>query len=67
MNYIKQLYSQIFHPAGHVTLAQKELENARRSLLNNRTHAEYYQAQVSFDICRIKRLEKYLGILGTFK
>jgi hypothetical protein len=66
MNYIKNLYTKIFHPPGHIPLAVKELENARRALLTNLTHAEYYKHQVEFERCRIKRLENYLGILGQF-
>lgn len=41
-------------------LAKKELENAKRSFLEHKTHMEYYAALCSFETQRIKRLEQYL-------
>jgi hypothetical protein len=43
-------------------LAKRELENAKRSYLENKTHSEYYQTLCSFESQRITRLSKYLGI-----
>ena len=41
-------------------LARKELESAKRSYLENKTHAEYYATLCTFENQRIMRLEKYL-------
>lgn len=46
-------------------LAKRELENAKRQLLEHLTHQEYYDHQVKFEKVRIARLEKY--ILGESK
>lgn len=57
---IKQLWSAITKPLSATERAVKELENARRNYLENKTHAEYYQSLCSFETQRITRLEKYL-------
>ena len=43
-----------------MVIAKKELESAKRSYLENKTHAEYYQCLCSFEMQRIARLEKYI-------
>lgn len=48
------------NPPSAMILAKKELESAKRSYLENKTHSEYYATQCSFDTQRITRLEKYL-------
>lgn len=50
----------IVNPPSSMALAKKELENAKRSYLEHKTHMEYYAALCSFETQRIKRLEQYL-------
>ena len=49
-----------YHPPKARVLAAKELEEAKRSYLVNKTQAEYYATLCSFETQRIARLEKYL-------
>lgn len=60
LNELKNLWIQLTKPLSASERAVKELENARRSYLENKTHAEYYQSLCSFEMQRIARLEKYL-------
>jgi hypothetical protein len=60
MNKIRSLWQFVTHPPKAKELAAKELENAKRSYLENKTHAEYYATLCSFENQRIARLEKYL-------
>lgn len=60
LNDLKNLWTQLTKPLSANERAIKELENARRSYLENKTHAEYYQSLCSFEMQRIARLEKYL-------
>ena len=60
MNLISRIWMAIVHPPSAVALAYKELESAKRSYLENKTHSEYYQALCGFEMQRIIRLEKYL-------
>lgn len=60
LNELKNLWIQLTKPLSANERATKELENARRSYLENKTHAEYYQSLCSFEMQRIARLEKYL-------
>jgi hypothetical protein len=60
MNKIRTLWQFAMHPPKARDLAAKELENAKRSYLENKTHAEYYATLCSFETQRIARLEKYL-------
>jgi hypothetical protein len=60
MNSIKRLWLLLTNPPPAKTLAAKELENAKRGYLENKTHAEYYTTLCSFENQRIARLEKYL-------
>jgi hypothetical protein len=62
MNKIRTLWQFVTHPPKAQALAAKELENAKRSYLENKTHAEYYATLCTFETQRIARLEKYLGI-----
>jgi hypothetical protein len=57
---IKNLWQYVTHPPKAQELAAKELENAKRSYLANKTHAEYYATLCTFETQRIKRLEQYL-------
>lgn len=60
MNIIRRIWVAITHPPKARELAIRELENAKRSYLENKTHAEYYATLCSFENQRIARLEKYL-------
>ena len=60
MNNIRRLWQFVIYPPKARELAVKELENAKRSYLENKTHAEYYATLCSFETQRIKRLEQYL-------
>lgn len=62
MNKIKQIWEYIVSPPKAVDLAYKELESAKRSYLEHKTHAEYYSNLCTFENQRIKRLEQYLGL-----
>ena len=52
----------IVSPPSSEALAKRELENAKRSYLEHKTHAEYYSTLCTFETQRITRLAKYLGI-----
>ena len=60
MNVLKRLWLLLVNPPAAMVLAKKELESAKRSYLENKTHAEYYATLCSFDTQRIARLEKYI-------
>lgn len=60
MNALRRVWAALISPSLAKTLAAKELENARRSYLENKTHQEFYASQVTFELGRITRLEKYL-------
>ena len=60
MNKIRTLWQYVTHPPKARVLAAKELEEAKRSYLVNKTQAEYYATLCSFEMQRIARLEKYL-------
>jgi hypothetical protein len=60
MNKIKAVWQAVTYPPKAKELASKELENARRSYLEHKTHQEYYSNLCSFETQRIARLEKYL-------
>jgi len=60
MDKIKQLWKLLTYRPLAKDIALKELENAKRGFLENKTHAEYYSTLCSFETQRIKRLEQYL-------
>jgi len=62
MNNIRKFWHFISAPPKHYDLAARELENARKSFLEHKTHSEYYSTLCSFEEQRIKRLEIYLGL-----
>lgn len=62
MNKIKQVWEYVVNPPKAQALALKELESAKRSYLEHKTHAEYYSTLCTFETQRIKRLEAYLGL-----
>jgi hypothetical protein len=59
---IRALWQYVTHPPKAQELAAKELEDAKRSYLSNKTQAEYYTVLCNFETQRIKRLEQYLGL-----
>lgn len=60
MNALRRVWAALISPPLAKTLAAKELENAKRSYLEHKTHQEYYSNLCSFETQRITRLEKYL-------
>ena len=60
MNLLKRMWLLLTNPPSAMVIAKKELESAKRSYLENKTHAEYYQCLCSFEMQRIARLEKYI-------
>jgi hypothetical protein len=60
MNKIKTLWQFVTYPPKARVLAARELEDAKRSYLVNKTQAEYYATLCSFETQRIARLEKYI-------
>jgi hypothetical protein len=60
MNKIRTLWQFVTHPLKAQVLAARELEDAKRSYLANKTQAEYYATLCSFETQRIARLEKYI-------
>ena len=61
MKIIKRMYSAVFSPPNALDLAKDELEKSRKAFLINKTHTEFYAAQVDFETKRIKRLEEYIS------
>jgi len=60
MDKLKYIWKLLTYRPLAKDLAFKELENAKRSFLENKTHAEYYTVLCNFETQRIKRLEQYL-------
>jgi hypothetical protein len=60
MEKIKQLWVLITYRPKAKDLAVRELEDAKRSYLINKTNAEYYAVLCEFETQRINRLEKYI-------
>jgi hypothetical protein len=61
MKIIKRMYNAMFSPPSSLELARDELEKSRKAFLLNKTHTEFYAAQVDFETKRIKRLEEYIN------
>jgi hypothetical protein len=61
MKIIKRMYNAVFSPPSSLDLARDELEKSRKAFLLNKTHTEFYAAQVDFETKRIKRLEEYIS------
>ena len=60
MNALRRFWMLLTNPPSASVLARKELESAKRSYLEHKTHQEFYASQVTFELGRITRLEKYL-------
>jgi len=60
MNALKRFWMLLVNPPSAKSIAIKELENAKRSFLVNKTHSEYYSTLCTFEMLRIARLEKYV-------
>lgn len=56
---IKELVESFRKPSAE-TLAQRELEEAKRSLLNAQSHQEYYKRLADYNEDRVRRLTGYL-------
>lgn len=63
MNAIKRIWLAVTNPPSAKTLAAKELENAKRSYLEHKTHAEYY-ATLCYARLRISGLLGLRSILN---
>lgn len=57
---LKELLETFRKPSANV-LAQRELEDARRQMLNDQTMAEHYSSRVQFQRVRISRLTVFLN------
>ena len=60
MNALKRFWMLLTNLPSAKSIAAKELESAKRSYLESKTHQEFYASQVTFELGRITRLEKYL-------
>lgn len=56
---MKSLTNLFRVPSAH-TLAQRELEEAQRKLLEARSGVEYAQSMVSYHTARVDRLQRYV-------
>ena len=56
---LKELFETFRKPSAE-TLAQRELEEAKRSLLNAQSHQEYYKRLADYNDDRVRRLSAYL-------
>ncbi len=57
---IKTWWNLHFGPPRPMEIAKAELLKAKKALLENLTHAEYYEAQTKFERQRIQRLTEYI-------
>ena len=55
------MIKKLFTPPSAVTLAQRELENAKRDLLNIRATAEHAAKMVEYYDGVVKRLTSYIS------
>jgi hypothetical protein len=63
MHKLIAIFQNLTNSPKHYVLAARELESAKKSYLEHKTHAEYYSTLCSFETQRIKRLEQYLGVI----
>jgi hypothetical protein len=57
-------FLETFRKPSAEVLAQRELEEARRSLLNAQSHYEYYKRLADYNADRVHRLTGYLRPKG---
>lgn len=60
MNRLHTLITNLFRPASPEVLAARELDDARRQLLQAQSAVEYADAMVVYHQRRINRLQRYL-------
>jgi len=58
---VKRFYAQIFYVPTAEVLALRELEEAKRSLLEMQTAKDYSGRMVEYNLDRIRRLTNYLN------
>ena len=60
MNAVREFLAGLFRPAPPEVLAARELDDARRQLLQAQSAAEYADAMCAYHQARIERLQGYL-------
>lgn len=60
MNAAREFLAGLFRPAPPEVLAARELDDARRQLLQAQSAAEYADAMCAYHQARIERLQVYL-------
>ena len=61
MNWMRQSLTAMFRPASPEVLAARELDDARRQLLQAQSAEEYAHSMAAYHQARIARLERYLA------
>lgn len=61
MNAAREFFAGLFRPASPEVLAARELDDARRQLLQAQSAEEYAHSMAAYHQRRIARLERYLA------
>lgn len=61
MNSVREFFAGLFCPAPAQMLAARELDDARRQLLQAQSAEEYAHSMAAYHQARIARLERYLA------
>lgn len=61
MNSVREFFAGLFRPAPAQVLAARELDEARRQLLQAQSAEEYAHLMAAYHQARIARLERYLA------
>ena len=61
MNSAREFFAGLFRPASPEVLAARELDEARRQLLQAQSAEEYAHSMAAYHQARIARLERYLA------
>ena len=61
MNAAREFIAGLFRPASAQVLATRELDDARRQLLQAQSAEEYAHSMAAYHQARIERLERYLA------
>ena len=61
MNAAREFIAGLFRPASAPVLAARELDEARRQLLQAQSAEEYAHSMAAYHQARIARLERYLA------
>lgn len=67
LNALVQALQNVFHVPPAAVLAQRELEQAKRSLLEMQTARDYSSRMVEYNLDRIKRLSAYVNKANEVK